>query len=115
MTAPLIPSTPKSPWVIFVVIEVRPEHVEEFLTLVSEVIDAMRHESTFINTVLSRDLNDPSRFSLFEIWQDREEFFSVQLHRAYRSSYSHRIEQICKTPRQISEWLQIRADCCPHA
>ena len=101
---------PASPWVLFIVIEVQPEHIEEFLMLVSEVIDQMRLEPTFISTVLSRDTDDPGRFALFEIWRDREEFFSVQLLRPYRQRYSERIGQIGKSSRQISEWQQIRAD-----
>lgn len=52
--------------------------------LVASVLDAMRHEPTFINTVLHRDPADPTRLMLYETWLDRDDFFQVQLKRDYR-------------------------------
>lgn len=98
------------PWVLSIVIEIIPGYEEEFLQLVSDVIDQMRHEPNFVSTVLCRDTKNSSRFFLFEIWIDREDFYSIQLHRDYRNAYSAAIDRISRTPRQIVEWRQLRAD-----
>lgn len=95
---------------MFITVEIRPENADEFLLLVSDVIDRMREETTFISTVLSRDRGRANRFSLFEVWADREDFFEVQLQRGYRAAYHARIDAISVSARQISEWDQIRAD-----
>lgn len=41
----------------------------------------MRHEPTFVGTVLHRSTDDPGLFMLYETWRDRADFFSVQMHR----------------------------------
>jgi quinol monooxygenase YgiN len=84
--------------------------MDEFVELVSGVIDQMRLEPTFINMVMSRDRNDPNRFSLFEIWADREDFFEVQLKRPYHQRYHDRIDAIASGPRDSTERDQMLAD-----
>jgi quinol monooxygenase YgiN len=100
----------RPPWVLFIVVDILPGHADEFLVMVGEVIDRMRHEPSFITTTLARDIDDPNRFSLFEVWADRDEFMEVQLGRPYRAHYNRRIEEICRNPRQISQWTQLRSD-----
>ena len=42
--------------------EVREECRDEFLALLNDVLDAMRHEESFVNATLHQDPADPLRF-----------------------------------------------------
>lgn len=97
-------------WVLCVTFSIKPQHTEEFVTIVSEVIDEMRHEKTFVGSSLCHDPQTEGRFFVFEVWRDREEFFSVQVNRPYRDSYSRRILEIQAEDRELAEFYQIRAD-----
>ena len=50
--------------VVVVTLLVKPGHEPEFLRLLSPVLDAMRHEPSFINAALHREPADPTRFML---------------------------------------------------
>lgn len=82
----------------------------EFLSLLEPVLDAMRHEATFINAVLHRDPGNPARFMLYETWADQEELTQVQIHRAYRKTYESRLPDVLAEPRQVQIWQAIRSD-----
>jgi len=97
-------------WVLWVEFSIQPECAEEFVAIVSDVIDEMRHEENFVTTVLCRDPDKPGRFSLFEIWKSREHFLAVDLSRTYRLPYEARLAAIQSEERFIREWRQIRAD-----
>jgi len=74
------------------------------------VLDAMRHETTFINTVLHQDTEDPTRFMLYETWADRSEFFDVQMKKPYRSKYERILPSLLRAPREITYFEPLRAD-----
>lgn len=102
--------TPHGPWVLCVTFSIRPEHADEFVTIVSEVIDRMRHEENFVTTTLCRDPAAPGRFFLFETWKSRARFLAEDLLCAYREPYSTRLAEIEAEERQFEEWEQVRAD-----
>jgi quinol monooxygenase YgiN len=97
-------------WVLCVTFSIKPQHTEEFRSIVSEVIDEMRHEKTFVSSTLCHDPRTEGRFFVFEVWRDRDEFFTVQVNRPYRDWYSRRILEIQAADRELSEFYQIRAD-----
>lgn len=82
----------------------------EFLDLLTPVLDAMRHESTFINAVLHQDPEDPSRFMIYETWADLDDVVQVQMHRDYRKAYWERLPDLLREPRQIQTWTPLRRD-----
>ena len=98
------------PFVVIVSLHVKPGHEEEFLHLLMPVLDAMRHEATFINAALHRDPEDPTRFMLYETWADRDDLINVQMKRPYRSAYEARLPEILREPRQVQLWQPLRAD-----
>src|SRR5271165_5992044 len=67
------------PFVILVFNHVKPGFDSEYENLVAPVLDAMRHEPTFINTILHRDPAVPTRYMLYEAWVDRDDFLQVRL------------------------------------
>jgi quinol monooxygenase YgiN len=97
-------------------IRVKPGAAAEFLELLHPVLDAMRHEASFINAVLHRDPEDPTRFFLYETWADLDDVVQVQLHRPYRQAYTERLPALLAAERVIGVWQPIRIDparCSP--
>jgi quinol monooxygenase YgiN len=99
-----------SQFVVIVRNRVKPGHEQEYVDLVTPVLDAMRHEKTFINTMLHQDPADPCQFMLYETWTDREDFLRVQMGRAYRKAYESRLPEILERPREMHYWSPIRCD-----
>ena len=81
---------------VVVTLWVKPGHEEEFLRLLAPVLDAMRHEPTFINAALHQDPADPTRFMLYETWADRTDLVEVQMKRLYRSAYEARLPELLR-------------------
>jgi quinol monooxygenase YgiN len=91
-------------------LHVKPGCEAEFPRLLTPVLDAMRHEATFINAALHRDPADPTRFMLYETWADLDDVTQVQIHRAYRQDYLARLPEILREPRQVQFWQPLRED-----
>ncbi len=85
---------------VVVTLLVKPGYVDEFLRLLGPVLDAMRHEPSFINAVLHRDPADPSRFMLYETWADRTDLVEVQMKRACLTAYEARLPELLREPRR---------------
>jgi quinol monooxygenase YgiN len=96
--------------VVVVSIHVKAGREQEFLRLVTPVLDAMRHEATFINAALHRDPEDPTRFMLYETWADRDDLVEVQMKRDYRGAYEARLPAILREPRRAEVWRPLRGD-----
>jgi quinol monooxygenase YgiN len=97
-------------FVVVVSYHVKHGHEAEYLALVNPVIDAMRHEKTFINTVLNQDPEDPTLFMVYETWADKKDFLEVQMKREYRKPYEARLLEILRTPRTMQFWQPLRED-----
>jgi quinol monooxygenase YgiN len=89
---------------------VRPEQRERFLGLLTGVLDAMRHEASFVNATLHADPADRCRFLLHESWADHQEVLDVQLHRPYRTAWHEALRDLLTAPRDISMWTPLRVD-----
>ena len=96
--------------VVVVSLHVKPGHEEEFLRLVAPVLDAMRHEATFVNAALHQDPDDPTRFMLYETWADRDDLVGVQMKRDYRAAYEARLPALLREPRRAEVWRPLRGD-----
>ena len=104
------PTETKGPLVAVVSIHLKPGREQEWLDLVKPVLDAMRHEPTFINAVLHRDPDDPTHFMLYETWADRDDLVDVQMKRGHRTAYEARLPDLLREPRQARVWHPVRAD-----
>jgi quinol monooxygenase YgiN len=93
-----------------VTIALKPGAEEEFLDLLIPVLDAMRHEPTFVNAVLHQDPEDLTRFMIYETWADLDEVVEVQMHRQYRKAYWDRLPALLREPRRIETWRPMRRD-----
>lgn len=92
-----------------------PGREAEFMALLNPVLDAMRHEASFINAVLHRDEADPNRLMLYETWADHEEVVAVQIRRPYRQAYDDALPRLLARPREVQVWRPLRGDFTPGA
>jgi quinol monooxygenase YgiN len=95
---------------VVVTLKVRPGMEEEFLSLLTPVLDTMRHEVTFISAALHRSPDDPTSFTLYEVWADRDDLVDVQMKRDYRTTYEARLPNLLREPRRAEIWDRLRAD-----
>ncbi len=113
MTAPeTVESDPVAPCpeTYVITFHVKPEAVGRFRALLDPVLDAMRHEPTFVRASLHVDPDRPNVFQLHEIWTDRDDVLAVQLHRPYRQAWHAALDDILARPRDIAIWTPLRAD-----
>lgn len=89
---------------------VKPDQVARFRALLDPVLDAMRHEATFVHAALHVDPERPNRFQLHETWTDRADVLNVQLHRPYREEWHAALEDLLEAPREIGTWQLLRMD-----
>ena len=83
---------------------------DEFMALLLPLLDTMRHEATFINPVLPRDPQDPTRLMLYETWADMTDLVDVQVNRPYRAAYAERLDDLLCEPRTVEIWQRLRSD-----
>ena len=89
---------------------VKPGCEGEYRHLVEPVLDTMRYEPTFINTVLHEDAEDSTRFMLYETWADRDDFFDVQMKKSYRLELEEILPGLLRVPREITFFKALRGD-----
>ena len=70
----------------------------------------MRHEPTFLNTVLRHSDDEPGLIIIHEMWVDRDDFFDVQMKRDYRSKYEERLPALLRAERTMRTFEPVRAD-----
>lgn len=80
------------------------------MRLLGPVLDAMRHEPSFINCVLHRDPENPSRLMLYETWADLDDLRGAQMQRPYRAAYEARLPTLLAEPRAVRLWQPLRGD-----
>jgi len=93
-----------------IVFDVRPQERGRFLSLLSDVLDAMRHEPMFHEAVLHQDPENENRFMLYETWEDHADVLEVQLHRPYREAWHAALPTLLTAERDIAIWQPLRAD-----
>ena len=95
---------------VVVTLKVRAGMEDEFLALLTPVLNAMRHETTFVSAALHRSPDDPASFMLYEVWADRDDLVNVQMKRDYRAAYEARLPDFLREPRRAEIWDRLRAD-----
>jgi quinol monooxygenase YgiN len=90
--------------------QIAPGQREEFLKLLGDVLDAMRHEPTFREAVLHRDPASEYRFLLYETWESHDDVLNVQLARPYRRAWHDALPRLLACDREIEIWEPLRGD-----
>jgi len=90
--------------VFYVRFDIKEGKEEEFLGYLREVIEAMKHESSFVSATLHRDIDNPSVLVLHEVWKGtRESFFAEERPRPYREEYERQVKLLLHSRTAI--WL----------
>lgn len=85
---------------------IKPEYKDTWLKAATNILEKMSTEDTFISSYLSRDVNDPNRFTLYERWSEptMEAFIENQLKgKKYRDDYEKLLPEWSKCPRTFSQ------------
>ncbi|KAB2703182.1 MULTISPECIES: putative quinol monooxygenase [Brucella] len=93
--------------------DVIPEQRARFLSLLEDVLDAMREEPMFHEAILHRDPESEYRFMLYETWEDFDDVVNVQLRRAYREAWHDALPKLLTKDRDITLWAPMRNDRAP--
>lgn len=91
-------------------LQVLPDKLERFLTLLDGVLDAMRDEPDFREAILHRDPDSPCRLMLYETWESPEDASGEQIHRPYRRRYHEALADLLVRPREVTQWHTVRAE-----
>ena len=97
-------------FVLLATVPIKPGREDGYLAPVDAVNDEMRHEPTFVNTLLHRSTDDPAMFMPCETWRDRDDFFVVQMKKPYRPQYEAKLPDLLRTPRTMVVFGTLRAD-----
>ena len=90
--------------VFYVKYHIKPECIEEFQEHLFVLVDNMTKEPAFVSAFVHQDTEDPTRFSMYERWQEasKEDFMTYQMaSKDYRRIYEQRLPQMSATPRKI--------------
>ncbi|PXA83052.1 antibiotic biosynthesis monooxygenase [Caulobacter sp. D4A] len=90
--------------------DIRSGKRDRFMTLLNDVLDAMRHEPMFHQAVLHADPENENHMMLYETWEDHQDVLDVQLQRPYRAAWHANLDDLLAGPRVISIWHPIRSD-----
>lgn len=90
--------------------DIRPEQRQKFMSLLNDLLDAMRHEPMFHEAVLHADPENENRMMLYETWEDHQDVLDVQVKRPYRDAWHAALPELLASPRDISIWNPVRSD-----
>lgn len=85
---------------------IKPEYTEVWLKAATHVLESMSAEDSFISAYLHKDINDSTRFTLYERWNEpsMEAFIKNQLQgKDYRDEYEKLLPEWSKCPRTFSQ------------
>jgi len=102
---------PSTDLVFFVQLHLKPERVEEWKRSVTQLIDRMSQEDTFVTCLLDQSAEDANLFTLYERWREPsvEAFIKNQM-KEYRKAYEDLLPDLLQTPRTamilspVQEW-----------
>lgn len=99
---------PREPFAVLVYIHVKLECVAEFKQILNRVAGAAKAEASLISNIAHQDPEDETKFMLWEMWADQQEFFEVQMLREYRKPYETRLVELLAEPREVQIWNPLR-------
>jgi quinol monooxygenase YgiN len=101
------------PVTVVVTFKIRPGEEERFKTALLAHLPACVAEPTCRRMWFYEDPDDPTRFMLYEDWDDRDEFLEVQLKRPYRRPYMEATEHLWESPRVTTLWRRVSTEWEP--
>lgn len=95
--------------VFFVTLHLKPECIDEWRTALDELLRDMQREPAFVSCHLDRDAQDPTRFTLYEHWNEVSvEAFLAHQATDYRDRYETLLPRWLQSPRQAQVLLPLQ-------
>lgn len=94
------------PLTVLVTFRIKVGRDDHFLAILLPHLRRVANEATCMSMLVHRDVDDPTRFMLFEQWRDRDEFL-VQMHRPYRVPYNDALTDLEAEPRGVTLWTEV--------
>lgn len=97
----------------YVKFHIKPEFVEQWKKEAMVVIEKMSKEETFVSCYMHEEADDPTRFSLYEVWSEpsMDAFIKNQLEaKDYRHEYEKTLPEKLQSERtfvvlnSLNEW-----------
>ena len=97
--------------VFYVKCRVKPDRIDEWRQAVTDIIEQMSREDSFVSCHLHRDSADPTLFTLYERWAEPSvEAFLERQAKPYRQAYEAKLPELLQGPREpqvlvpLGEW-----------
>jgi len=88
---------------------IKPGRKEQFRRMLYDVVEAMKSEPEFVNTIAHEEPDHPDRMTLYETWRcTREAFMRDQMSKPYRADYEARLPEVLED-RAIEIWTPVAA------
>jgi quinol monooxygenase YgiN len=85
--------------------KIKPGKKEEFRDSLFAMINNFRNEPTFVNAIISDDLDSPNDLVIYEIWQGtRDSWIQEELPKSYRAEYEGALTSLID--ERIVSWLE---------
>ncbi len=103
-------TTPSRDLVFYVQLQVKPECVADWKEDVTELIERMAQEATFVTCYMHQDTTDAHTFTLYERWSEPsvDAFMKNQMTKSYRHSYEQKLPSLLQEPRNASVLKYVR-------
>lgn len=92
---------PQQDLVFYVKCRVKPDRIDAWRRAVTDIIEQMSHEDTFVSCQLHVDAHDPTLFTLYERWDEPSvEAFLQRQDTPYRRAYEALLPDLLQGPRE---------------
>lgn len=82
-------------FILYIRFKLKEGKKEVFQELLSNQMDRMQQEASFISGVLSEDIDAPNEMTLYKNWKGTKEgWLSEELPKAYRASYEEQLPDL---------------------
>ncbi|WP_120634587.1 putative quinol monooxygenase [Ruegeria sp. EL01] len=98
------------PFVVIVTMNLKPGVSDEFHASLEPVLNTMRSEETFVNTIVHTSKDNPNHIMLYETWLDYDDFIANQITRPYRDDYWKKLEVLLESPPDREFFFPLRGD-----
>ena len=87
--------------IFFVQLNIKSERVDEWMRAVTELIDHMSREDTFVMCLMDQSAEDPTIFTLYERWNEPSlDAFVINQMKDYRKRYEELLPELLRRPRR---------------
>ncbi|MCW3061306.1 MAG: hypothetical protein JWQ02_3127 [Capsulimonas sp.] len=90
--------------VFYVRLQVKPDCIDEWKSLLGHVLENMAQEEAFVNCYWNQSTESANVFTLYETWREPsvDAFVENQMSKPYRKRYEEALPSLLEAPRDAS-------------